>query len=164
MSKLQQAIQELMLKQQEVELYSALIEFLPGWANTDKKYEPVADKVTKELQAFCQKKIRIIEGIEPNRPTKVESAQEVQQSTDKKPTPPPQNEEEAALRDPLKFVVKYRGWENKQVYVKDGYNNVVEATVVGASFPNLKLRLMDGTVLPASPLDVKLINEPKQGE
>lgn len=159
MSKLKDAIQQLMLKQQEVDLFTYVKDAVGGLVKDTEEYGEVKDKVLAEITAFCEKKIRIIEGVEEVRPEPTEKVKESARQADKKVMPPPQDEEEVALRDPLKFIVKYRDWENKQVFVKDGYGNAVEATIIGAAFPNLRVKLMNGTVIPAKPSDVRLMEE-----
>lgn len=50
------------------------------------------------------------------------------------------------LKDPLKFITKYKHWCNKNVKFKDGAGNQLTGTVTGLAFPNLTVEYSGGTL------------------
>lgn len=55
--------------------------------------------------------------------------------------------EDATFQDPLKFIVHFRDWMNKSVLLKDDLGHTAPGELVGAAFPNLKVRVGEKTVV-----------------
>jgi hypothetical protein len=160
MSQLQKAIEELLKKQKEVELYSDIRDSLNDLLSNPKTDLEVTTKVIGEIQAFCQKKISLLEGVGStamvSTPEKEPIVAIVEEVSKKNVPAENASKKTEPIIDPLKFIVKYKDWQDKPVIVTDGYGNKVEGKVVGAAFPNLKVEFLDGSVLPTHPEDVFL--------
>jgi hypothetical protein len=62
------------------------------------------------------------------------------------------------LKDPVKFVTKFKHWCNKKGKFKDGQGNEIQGIITGLTFPMLQVEVGDMT-LAVSPADIQLIME-----
>jgi len=158
---IKQQIEKLMKLQEQSESWERVSANLGEWF--EKQYDqPLEPSILAEIRTFCKSKIVELDtfaAFPTPKPVKTPPAPEREKALDnvdlifeeEKPKIDPQ-----VLKDPLKFITKYKNWVGKKVLALDGQGNKVYAEVIGAAFPNLLIKTQSGTKVPASPETLEL--------
>lgn len=163
MGKLDEQIKLLQRKKAKIDLFQRIIINLGKEKDEIPDFPGLMSEVAASVKSFCETQVRLIENEDGEKPKKVAKT-EVSSSEELEEIPEPTKpvgkarvipKKEDIYSDALKFVTHFKDMVGQEVEFVDGVGNKLKGSLVGASFPNLKIDI-GGRVVVIDPRNVNI--------